>query len=148
MPTFQYKAIQPDGKSTTGQIDAGGRQEVFRQIEERGLRLISLTETGGSTASAKPAKAPAPKAPAPKAAAPSPSGGKSQKSDKSVAQTSEAHEKPEAPVAGKISARMLENFTRLLSSLLAAGVPLSRALTILIKEAATPASGGQVARGL
>ena len=33
--------------------------------------------------------------------------------------------------ADKITARMLENFTRLLSSLLAAGVPLSRALVIL-----------------
>jgi type II secretory pathway component PulF len=33
---------------------------------------------------------------------------------------------------------MLENFTRLLSSLLAAGVPLSRALVILMKEASTP----------
>jgi type II secretory pathway component PulF len=40
--------------------------------------------------------------------------------------------------AQKISARVLENFTRLLSSLLAAGVPLSRALVILCKEAATP----------
>jgi type II secretory pathway component PulF len=40
----------------------------------------------------------------------------------------------------KISARALENFTRLLSSLLAAGVPLSRALTILYKEASTPAA--------
>ena len=40
----------------------------------------------------------------------------------------------------KISARMLENFTRLLSSLLAAGVPLSRALVILYKEASTPAA--------
>src|SRR2546422_3316387 len=38
----------------------------------------------------------------------------------------------------KISARALENFTRLLSSLLAAGVPLSRALVILYKEASTP----------
>jgi type II secretory pathway component PulF len=38
----------------------------------------------------------------------------------------------------KISARILENFTRLLSSLLAAGVPLSRALVILHREAATP----------
>ncbi|MGZ4964989.1 MAG: type II secretion system F family protein, partial [Limisphaerales bacterium] len=38
----------------------------------------------------------------------------------------------------KISARILENFTRLLSSLLAAGVPLSRALVILRKEASTP----------
>src|SRR6266498_3130595 len=40
----------------------------------------------------------------------------------------------------KISARALENFTRLLSSLLAAGVPLSRALVILCKEAASPAA--------
>jgi type II secretory pathway component PulF len=38
----------------------------------------------------------------------------------------------------KISARTLENFTRLLSSLLAAGVPLSRALVILHREASTP----------
>src|SRR5436853_6225056 len=40
----------------------------------------------------------------------------------------------------KISARALENFTRLLSSLLAAGVPLSRALVILYKEAASAAA--------
>jgi type II secretory pathway component PulF len=33
---------------------------------------------------------------------------------------------------------VLENFTRLLSSLLSAGVPLSRALVILTKEASTP----------
>lgn len=43
----------------------------------------------------------------------------------------------------KVSARALENFTRLLSSLLAAGVPLSRALTILHKEASTPAAGAK-----
>ena len=40
--------------------------------------------------------------------------------------------------SNKISARTLENFTRLLSSLLAAGVPLSRALVILMKEASSP----------
>lgn len=38
-----------------------------------------------------------------------------------------------------VSAKALENFTRLLSSLLAAGVPLSRALVILCKEATVPA---------
>src|SRR5882724_1055771 len=43
----------------------------------------------------------------------------------------------------KISARALENFTRLLSSLLAAGVPLSRALVILFKEASTPAANAK-----
>ncbi len=40
----------------------------------------------------------------------------------------------------KVSAKELENFTRLLSSLLAAGVPLSRALVILHKEATAPAA--------
>jgi type II secretory pathway component PulF len=40
----------------------------------------------------------------------------------------------------KVSAKDLENFTRLLSSLLAAGVPLSRALVILYKEASSPAA--------
>ena len=39
---------------------------------------------------------------------------------------------------GKITPRMLENFTRLLSSLLAAGVPFSRALVILHREASAP----------
>lgn len=41
-------------------------------------------------------------------------------------------------VNGKITPRMLENFTRLLSSLLAAGVPFSRALVILHRESAEP----------
>ncbi len=41
----------------------------------------------------------------------------------------------------KVTFRALENFTRLLSNLLSAGVPLSRALKILCKEASTPAAG-------
>jgi len=40
----------------------------------------------------------------------------------------------------KVSGKELANFTRLLSSLLAAGVPLSRALVILQKEASSPAA--------
>jgi type II secretory pathway component PulF len=43
----------------------------------------------------------------------------------------------------KVSGRELENFTRLLSSLLAAGVPLSRALVILYKEASAPAASAK-----
>jgi type II secretory pathway component PulF len=43
----------------------------------------------------------------------------------------------------KISARALENFTRLLSSLLAAGVPLSRALVILYREASNSAANAK-----
>ncbi|MCX8036631.1 MAG: type II secretion system F family protein [Candidatus Sumerlaeia bacterium] len=40
----------------------------------------------------------------------------------------------------RVSFRALENFTRQLASLLAAGVPMSRALKILMKEASSPAA--------
>jgi type II secretory pathway component PulF len=40
----------------------------------------------------------------------------------------------------KVSTKELENFTRLLSSLLAAGIPLSRALVILCNESTAPAA--------
>jgi type II secretory pathway component PulF len=110
MPSFRYKALQPDGKVAEGQIDAAGRQEAFRQMEGRGLRPINLAESRN---------------------------GKHEKVAAAPAADSLRFK------SGKISARMLENFTRLLSSLLAAGVPLSRALVILYKEAATPAAGAK-----
>ncbi len=47
------------------------------------------------------------------------------------------HERPFGWKSKRISFRELENFTRLLSNLLAAGIPLSRALTILYKEASS-----------
>jgi type IV pilus assembly protein PilC len=45
--------------------------------------------------------------------------------------------------AKKITPRVLQNFTRLLSSLLAAGVPLSRALVILMKESSNPTASAK-----
>src|SRR5437870_4815257 len=113
MPLFQYKALQADGVLADGQLEAAGRQEAFRQMEGLGLRPVSLAETAAGGAS-KETILPA--------SLPAFSFGK--KSD-------------------KISPRALENFTRLLSSLLAAGVPLSRALVILYKEASTPAANAK-----
>ncbi len=125
MPTFQYRALQSDGKITEGQLEAGGRQEAFRQMEGRGLRPISLTEGRNGKPQTVPGNG-KPQKPEP------------EKSDQP------ANSLPALKLtfgsANRISARMLENFTRLLSSLLAAGVPLSRALVILIKEAASPAA--------
>ncbi len=63
-----------------------------------------------------------------------------------AAATNQSSSKPRSPFkweSNKVSARDLENFTRLLSSLLAAGVPLSRALVILQKEASSNASRAQ-----
>jgi type II secretory pathway component PulF len=81
-------------------------------MEERGLRPINLSERrNGKAEKTKPAANETPSTPSLKLSL----GG-----------------------SNKITARVLENFTRLLSSLLAAGVPLSRALVILQKEAANP----------
>lgn len=118
MPVFHYKGLAASGAVAQGQIEAGGRQEAFRLIEAKGLRPISLAEGGGAVGrNGKPAPAKSGNG-APAEATPGFSlalGG-----------------------ARRISARVLENFTRLLSSLLAAGIPLSRALVILQKEAANP----------
>src|SRR3974390_3167939 len=110
MALFQYRALQANGVLAEGQLEAAGRQEAFRQMEGLGLKPISLAE-------------------------------------KAIASSKQAS--PLATSLGsfalfkrtpKVSGRALENFTRLLSSLLAAGVPLSRALTILHKETSTPAA--------
>lgn len=114
MPLFQYKAVHADGQVAEGQLEAAGRQEAFRQIDGLGLRPIRLTEAAAGAAPKKND--------APQLSLGSLSLGKS---------------------GGKISARVLENFTRLLSSLLAAGVPLSRALVILYKEASNPVASEQ-----
>jgi type II secretory pathway component PulF len=115
MPLFDYKALQLDGGMTQGQLEAVGRAEAFRQMEGLGLRPISLAER----AAAQSAK------------------------NNSAATPAKASGFALKFGGDKISARDLENFTRLLSSLLAAGVPLSRALVILHKEASSPAAGAK-----
>ncbi|HEY3763351.1 MAG TPA: type II secretion system F family protein [Verrucomicrobiae bacterium] len=107
MPTFQYKALQSDGRIAEGVLDAPGRPDALRQIETLGLRPVNVAEKAGSSAAAK--------------------NGSAQPQNISFKFGS-----------NKVTPKALENFTRLLSSLLAAGVPLSRALVILHKEASTP----------
>ena len=110
MPTFAYKALKSDGKIAEGVLEAAGRPDALRQMETLGLRPVNLSEM--SSAAGKKGSA-----------APSSLGNI----------TFDFASK-------KVSAKELENFTRLLSSLLAAGVPLSRALVILHKEASAPAA--------
>ncbi|MFM8334373.1 MAG: type II secretion system F family protein, partial [Opitutaceae bacterium] len=112
MPQFAYKALQLDGITTEGFIEAGNRQEAMRQVELRGLKPIRLSESASSGAKA------------PSANPGAPGGG--------------LNLKLKFGQSGKITPRILENFTRLLSSLLAAGVPFSRALVIIHREAAEP----------
>ena len=100
MPTFTYKALQADGKMAEGVLEAGSRPDALRQMETLGLRPVNLAE--------KPASG---KSGSASAGAPGNLGNVSFKFE-----------------SKKVSAKELENFTRLLSSLLAAGVPLSLSL--------------------
>jgi type II secretory pathway component PulF len=113
MPTFLYKALQTDGAMAEGQLEAPGRPDAFRQIESLGLRPVNLAEkTAAAAKDGNGSGLPA---------------GLGELGKISFKFKSE-----------KISAKDLENFTRLLSSLLAAGVPLSRAMVILHREARNP----------
>jgi type IV pilus assembly protein PilC len=118
MPQFAYKAVQLDGLLVEGSLDASNRQEAMRQVEGRGLKPVRLTETA---AASRPADAAGEGAGAGGTGGGLLGGLKLQPSR-------------------KITPRMLENFTRLLSSLLAAGVPFSRALVIIHRESSEPAA--------
>src|SRR5690349_10577185 len=110
MPLFQYKALQANGAVAEGQLEAAGRQEAFAQMTGLGLRPVSLAEKGGG------------------------------EGKKGLALPASLTSISLFKKSEKVSPRELENFTRLLSSLLAAGVPLSRALVILHREASAPAA--------
>ena len=117
MPTFSYKALQADGRMANGTTEAASRPEALRAIEARGLRPVSVVEARGH-------------------------GGRP------VRPAGEASDRSQGLPgfslgASRVSSEELENFTRLLSSLLAAGVPLSRALTILGKEASSPVAAAK-----
>ena len=113
MPSFQYRALQSDGKIAEGVLDAPGRPDALRQIAILGLRPVNVLEKASAQA-------------------------------KNGASTSESGGLLSFKFESKkVSAKELENFTRLLSSLLSAGVPLSRALVILYKEAASPAASAK-----
>lgn len=113
MPTFEYKALQPDGQLSLGRLEATGRHEALRQLQARGLqpvRLAELEDTNGAPPAAQ--------------------------ADSSGRGTLPWRRQ-------RVTFSMLEDFTRSLSSLLSAGVPLSRALSILHREATHPAAANQ-----
>lgn len=104
MASFHYKAIQADGSMIRGSLEAAGRSEALRQIQNLGMKAVKIAEASSSAAQSGfrlPWK------------------------------------------SNRISFALLENFTRLLSSLLSAGVPLSKALVILQREAETPTAGAK-----
>lgn len=140
MTSFSYRALQANGSVTEGVLEAAGRADAFKQMEARGLRPISLSERNGSTKTVTAAPKPAAKEAKPAAKSPATKTTTATKETKAAAAPDQPATSALSFGAHKITPRMLENFTRLLSSLLAAGVPLSRALVILQREASSPAA--------
>ena len=124
MPVFEYKALAAGGATTQGRVEASGRAEAMGIIEDRGLTPLRLSEVGGNGgAVATRASKLVPAA-----------NGNGSAAKKSAGFSFGSKKVPHAA---------LEDFTRSLSSLLTAGVPLSRALTILYKETSQPAAAAK-----
>jgi type II secretory pathway component PulF len=120
MAFFDYKALAANGAVTTGRIDASGRQDAARLIEQRGLTPVRIAEATSPTARSSNGH------------------GNGNGNGNGGAPASKWKLSFQSK---KLTFAALEDFTRSLSSLLAAGVPLSRALTILYKEASNPVAG-------
>jgi type II secretory pathway component PulF len=116
MSFFEYRALQADGAVIQGRLEASGRQDALQMIEGRGLTPVRLAETDAPASGAAEGK----------------------KSGWNLAALGKL-----GGGSAKVPFSALEDFTRSLSSLLTAGVPLSRALTILYKETSHQAAGAR-----
>lgn len=102
MPTFQFEAMDHTGKEVKDTIDASTQEEAQQLIRQRGFFVTKISERAAKKKSAKAAQA-------------KKTGRKRKKSF----------------TIGKISSKQLTTFTRQLSTLQDAGLPILRSLKIL-----------------
>ena len=100
MTLYAYTALDAQGQSTAGAVEAASRAGAVDNVMARGLVPVSVEEHAPE-ARAAPAR---------------------------------------ARRGGRVSGRQIEAFSRELSSLLSAGVPLGRALQVLGRETSSPAA--------
>jgi type IV pilus assembly protein PilC len=106
MPSFAYEAMNASGKTQKGTIDAATSDDAIRKLREEGLYPTAVREQRGSGTSGKPVAAP----PAAK-----------RKRGMSIA-------------FGGLGLKRITMFTRQLSTLQDAGLPLLRSLQILEQQ--------------
>jgi type IV pilus assembly protein PilC len=105
MPTFQYEAMDHTGKEVKDTIDASTQEEAQQLIRQRGFFVTKIAE--------RAAKA------------------KKQKGSKAAAKKAGGRRKKKSFTIGRISNKQLCTFTRQLSTLQDAGLPILRSLKIL-----------------
>jgi type II secretory pathway component PulF len=106
--TFSYTALNGKGKAVSGSVPADTRAAAIAAIVGRGLSPIQIVEAAKK---------------GDKAAKPGLIDAVAVKGPKKI---------------GRVSQRVIEDFTRELASLLAGGVPLARALGLLMRETKAP----------
>ncbi|MCB9846371.1 MAG: type II secretion system F family protein [Phycisphaeraceae bacterium] len=109
MATFAYEALNASGKTQKGSVEAGDSQEAIARIKGQGLYPTQVREQKVKKSQATAA-----------------SGGKGKKKAKKKGQTF---------AIGRVKAKQLTAFTRQLSTLQDAGLPLLRSLQILEEQA-------------
>ena len=109
MPIFRYKAVNAAGAVATGELDAANESEIVERLRDQGMLPMQVAQAAGAGTAASASGA---------AADPAPRG---------------------RWFASKTVTRdLLLSMTRELATLLQAGLPLDRALEILISLAASP----------
>src|SRR5687768_634527 len=116
MPKFNYVALDARGQESTGQIDASNPTEAVGQLRQSGYFPTSVIEDGKGAPTAK--------------------------TSKKVAKAVKAASAPTAKKGGGIvlfqkktvKGKTLMIFTRQLATLIDAGLPLLRSLTVLAKQ--------------
>jgi type IV pilus assembly protein PilC len=113
MPRFTYVALDARGQESTGLMDAGSSNEVIGQLRQAGYFPTSIFEEGkgGRAGGATPAAAKAARVAKPRA-----------KTSINLFQRK------------KVKPKLLMIFTRQLATLIDAGLPLLRSLTVLAKQ--------------
>lgn len=119
MPTFEYKALDAQGRESAGTLDAGSQGEAVAALRQAGYFPTSVVEAG---------KAPKPKS----------KGGKPVKAKAAVASAAPGAKKSLGNFTlfqrKTVKSKTLMVFTRQLATLIDAGLPLLRGLNVLAKQ--------------
>jgi len=115
MASFRYKVLQKDGSLSEGILEASGRGEATRALNEKGWQVLSMSEEKEKVGKKKAVKEVSPDPAAKKSSA--------------------------APIENRLSSKQLVQFTEELSDLLAAGVQLDVSLQSIGKRSESPAIG-------
>ncbi|WP_152053275.1 type II secretion system F family protein [Tautonia marina] len=108
MPTFQYEAMDHTGKEVKDSIDASTQEEAQQLIRQKGYFVTKISERAAK---------------------------KAKKGGTSAAKRPAGRRKKKSFTIGKVSSKQLTTFTRQLSTLQDAGLPILRSLKILEGQA-------------